>query len=105
LQVKAEGAHVQDLDASHIAWIGDDTAKNINPHHLTLESNEINQTRKGCFSMLEAVMRGGQGVGDWNCLVLSLEAPDLSEEQVDRSMTPFLSLYISYLGLVCFNHS
>jgi hypothetical protein len=77
LQVKAGGAHVQDLDTSHIAWIGDDTTKNINPHHLTLDSNEV----------------------------LSLEAPDLSKEQVDRSVTLFLSLYISSLGLVCFNHS
>jgi hypothetical protein len=30
LQVKAGGAHVQDLDASHIAWIGDDT-RNARP--------------------------------------------------------------------------
>jgi hypothetical protein len=36
------------MDISHILYLGINTSKNINPLHLTQESNIINQTRKAC---------------------------------------------------------
>jgi hypothetical protein len=36
------------IDISHILYLGINTARNINPRHLTQESNIINQTRKAC---------------------------------------------------------
>ncbi|KAL1979163.1 hypothetical protein VTN96DRAFT_6608 [Rasamsonia emersonii] len=44
------------MDVSHAMYIGKRTSLNINPRHLVLETNGVNQTRKFCFSYMEEML-------------------------------------------------
>lgn len=47
----------EEKDASLVMYLGKDTLRNINPHHLVMERRSLNKARKACFHYLERKLR------------------------------------------------
>jgi len=48
--------NIDTRDVSHTMYLGKNTSRNINPRHLILEENILNQTRKQCALVMEHLL-------------------------------------------------